>query len=213
MPTSTTNGSRSRSSSTARNEVLEMLKEDHKKAKKAFRDFEKLDAEQDADACAAIVQQTCAELTLHATLEEECFYPAVRQALADDADLLDEAEVEHQSAKDLIEKLQGMQPGDAKFAASFTVLGEYVAHHVKEEESEMFPKLTRAKIDWDALSDQMSARRAELEEQLLPEPAEDEQGTRGTTTRASASTRGASAGRRSAGESARPQAADDEEKE
>ncbi len=161
------------SSASARNEAIEMLKADHKRVKKAFRDFEKLDPNEDAEQCQAIVEQVCAELTVHARLEEECFYPAARGAL-EEPDLIDEAEVEHQSAKDLIAQLQGMGPGDDKYAAKFTVLGEYINHHVKEEEGEMFPQLSRAKLDWDALLQEMTDRRAELMHELMPEQAGEE---------------------------------------
>lgn len=154
----------------ARDEVLALLKEDHKRAKKAFKDFEKLDAEKQPDQCRQLVEQTCGELMVHATLEEELFYPALRQALKEQ-DLLDEAEVEHASAKQLIEQLQsGLQSDalDGKFAATFTVLGEYVMHHVKEEESEMFEQCEKARgVDWAALGEQMKARKEELAQEFL----------------------------------------------
>lgn len=161
-------------SASARNEIIEMLKTDHKRAKKNFRDFEKLDPDEDAEQCRAIVEETCAMLTVHARLEEECFYPQVRQGL-EEPDLVDEAEVEHQTAKDLIAQLQGMSPGDEKYAARFTVLGEYIQHHVKEEEGEMFPQVSRAKLDWDSMLRQMTERRAELTEELMPDEAAGEQ--------------------------------------
>ena len=154
-----------RSTASSRNEVLEMLKEDHKRAKKAFRDFSKLHEEGDQAACQALAEQTCKELQLHMRLEEEVFYPAARGGL-DEEDLIDEAEVEHGSAKTLIEQLRSLTPDDAKFAATFTVLGEYIKHHVKEEESEMFEQLGRSKVDWDALLEEMLARRMELESEL-----------------------------------------------
>lgn len=157
---------RRRGAAGIRDEILATLMEDHKRAKKAFRDFEKLDAAKQSDECRTLVQQTCAELTVHATLEEEVFYPAVRRALKE-ADLIDEAEVEHASAKELIGQLQGMGPGDDKFAAKFVVLGEYVKHHIKEEESEMFPKLERARLDWEGLAEEMTSRRESLTAQLL----------------------------------------------
>jgi Hemerythrin HHE cation binding domain len=99
--------------------------------------------------------------------EEEVFYPAARQSI-EDVDLIDEAEVEHATAKDLIEQLSSMSVNDDKFAAKFRVLGEYINHHVREEEGEMFPEFTRAKTDWAALCDEMHSRRAELEEEFLP---------------------------------------------
>lgn len=144
-----------------------MLKDDHKRAKKAFRDFERLDPEKDPEACAQLVAQCCAELTLHATLEEELLYPAARNVLADEA-LIDEAEVEHASAKELISQLQQMQPDEEKFAARFTVLGEYLKHHIKEEEGEIFPRLSGAKLDWQALQAQILARREQLSDELMP---------------------------------------------
>jgi hypothetical protein len=151
-----------------------MLKDDHKRVKKAFKSFEKLDPQEDMEECEAIVQHTCAELQVHAALEEEVFYPAVRAAL-DEQDLLDEAEVEHMTAKELIHQLETMSPDEDKYAARFTVLGEYVQHHVKEEEKEMFPKLQKAKIDWPMLQQEMEARREELMAELMPEEEEEEE--------------------------------------
>ena len=167
---STTSGNRaaSRAESSARAEIIGMLKEDHKRAKKAFRQFEKLDPHEDAEECQADVEQTSAELKVHTALEEELLYPAARRLLSEE-DLIDEAEVEHATAKSLIEQLGGMTPDDEKYAATFKVLGEYVNHHVKEEENEIFPQLGRAKGEWQGLCDEMNSRRDELMQQLLPE--------------------------------------------
>ena len=96
-----------------------------------------------------------------AEVEEEIFYPAVRAAIDDD-DLMNEAEVEHASAKDLIAQLQEMASSDPMYQAKVTVLGEYIEHHVKEEESEMFSKAKKAKMDLDALGEQMTERKEEL---------------------------------------------------
>jgi hemerythrin-like domain-containing protein len=171
-----------RTATTARTELLNMLKQDHKKAKKAFHDFERLDKRGQADECQALVMQTCAELSLHAALEEELFYPAIRPAMREQG-LIAEAEVEHACAKTLIADLQQMAPEDPAYAATFKVLGEYLQHHIKEEESEIFPQLTRAKLDWDGLQQQMSQRRESLEAELLhgqqqarPMPAHEPQG-------------------------------------
>ena len=98
---------------------------------------------------------------MHAEIEEEIFYPAVREATHED-DLLDEAEVEYASAKDLIHQLESMQLSDDLYDAKVTVLGEYIDHHVKEEEGEMFPKAKKTKLDMDALGIQMAKRKAEL---------------------------------------------------
>ena len=171
--TSTPQRGNSRANASARNEIIEMLKEDHKRAKKAFRDFERLD-KSDQEACREIVEQVCNELTLHTTLEEELLYPAAREALKE-PDLVNEAEVEHGSAKQLIEQLKALSPDDEKYAATFTVLGEYIKHHVKEEETEMFPQLEKARgVDWDALCDEMNGRREELMQELMPEDIEDD---------------------------------------
>ena len=150
--------------SSAREQVLELLKEDHKHVKKHFREFEKMEPEQDPQACHALVMRVCDELEVHARIEEELFYPAARRALAEKEgeDLIDEAEVEHNSLKQLIAELRGLTPQDPKFKANFTVLGEYVKHHVKEEEGEMFEKLGRAKIDWEPLLQDMLDRQQEL---------------------------------------------------
>jgi len=94
-------------------------------------------------------------------VEEEIFYPAVREAIGD-GDLLDEAAVEHGSAKALIARLEGMEPGDDCYDATVTVLGEYVRHHVREEQREMFPEARKAAIDLKALGAQIAARKAEL---------------------------------------------------
>ena len=173
MPTTEKTSRSSGTAASAREEVLNMLKDDHKRAKKAFRDFEKLDGQKQPDECRQLVEQTCGELQVHTTLEEELFYPAVRQALKEQ-DLLDEAEVEHNSAKQLIEQLQTLQQDgqmDGKFAATFTVLGEYVKHHIKEEEGELFEQCEKAgnKVDWAALGEQMKTRKAELMEELMPQ--------------------------------------------
>ena len=100
-------------------------------------------------------------LIVHATIEEELFYPAARDAI-DDESLLNEAEVEHQSAKELIAQIQASDPSDALYDAQVKVLGEYVNHHVKEEEGELFPKVQQAGVKLEELGAEMSARQEEL---------------------------------------------------
>ncbi|MGQ0750755.1 MAG: hemerythrin domain-containing protein [Betaproteobacteria bacterium] len=141
-----------------RTDALAMLKADHDKVKKMFKDFEKLD---ESEEKAQLVRQACAELKVHTRLENEIVYPAVREAIEDD-DLMDEALVEHQAAKELISQLEQMEPGDEMYDAKFTVLGEYVNHHIAEEQKEMFPKARKAKIDLAGLGEQMLARKQEL---------------------------------------------------
>ena len=149
----------------AKMDAIGMLVADHKKVQKAFKDFEKLKEGNNKRAKSEIVRQTCADLTVHATVEEEIFYPAARKAIKD-ADLMDEATVEHAGAKDLIAQLESMQPGDDLYDAKFTVLGESVNHHVKEEQNEMFTKVRKTKLDLNALGEQMAQRKAELESKI-----------------------------------------------
>jgi hemerythrin-like domain-containing protein len=141
--------------------AITLLMEDHEYVKKAFRAFEKMDHE-DHDAMKALVSQVCAALKVHTKVEEELFYPAARKALKDE-DLMNEAEVEHDSAKTLIRQLERMKPDDPKYVATFTVLGEYVKHHVKEEESEIFPKARRRRIDLQRLGSRLMARKIQLQ--------------------------------------------------
>ena len=98
---------------------------------------------------------------MHAQIEEEIFYPAAREALPSD-DLLDEAKVEHDSAKGLIAQIESSTPGDELFDAQVTVLGEYVKHHIKEEQNELFPKLRRARMDLKALGQALAERKDAL---------------------------------------------------
>jgi len=141
--------------------AISLLEEDHKYVRKAFRDFEKMDHE-DTEAVQALVQQVCAALEAHTKVEEEIFYPAARKALKDGGDLLAEAEVEHDSAKDLMRKLRRLEPGSEEYIATFTVLGEYVNHHIKEEEAEMFPKARRRGMNLELLGKKLMARKVAL---------------------------------------------------
>ena len=100
---------------------------------------------------------------MHAQIEEEIFYPQVREAINDD-DLLDEAEVEHSTAKNLIAQLTDMNPDDDLYDAKVKVLGEYIDHHVKEEREEMFVKARKTNLDLVAMADELSARKIELTE-------------------------------------------------
>lgn len=147
-------------------DAITILTEDHKKVKKMFVDFAKLMKSEDKELeKGTLVQQICVELMVHTQIEEEIFYPAVRAAI-DDHDLMDEADVEHAGAKDLIAQLVGMEPGDDHFDAKVTVLGENIEHHVQEEQDEMFPKARQAKLDLAALGAQMLERKQELQASL-----------------------------------------------
>ena len=142
--------------------AINLLTEDHANVRKMFKQFERMKEKMDDAEKAELVQKICTELTLHAQVEEEIFYPAAREAL-EEQDLLDEAEVEHASAKALIAQLQGMKPGDDLFDAKVTVLGEYVEHHVKEEEKQLFPKVKKAKLDLEHLGDKIQERKLALQ--------------------------------------------------
>ena len=141
--------------------AIALLTEDHKKVKQMFKDFEKLKEGKSTARKAALVKQICLELTIHAKVEEEIFYPAVRDAIDDD-DLMDEADVEHAGAKDLIAQLESMAPGDDHYDAKVTVLSEYINHHVKEEQDEMFPKVRKAKVDVATLGERIAQRKQAL---------------------------------------------------
>jgi len=143
-------------------DAIKLLKDDHKEVKTYFKQYETL--EDDAER-RALADKICTALTVHATVEEEIFYPAVREAIDDD-DLLDEAEVEHASAKQLIAEIQAMNVTDRLFDAKVTVLGEYIDHHVEEEETEMFPESRDSDLDLQALGAQMAERKAALLAQL-----------------------------------------------
>ncbi|MFN3493484.1 MAG: hemerythrin domain-containing protein [Hydrogenophaga sp.] len=142
-----------------------LLDNDHKAVKKMFKAYEELmpsKARGVAQKKLELAREICRALTVHATIEEEIFYPALRNALKE-TDLLAEAEVEHATAKDLISQIEAMAEVDEMFDAKVTVLGEYIDHHVKEEKNEMFPKARAAKsLDLVAMRDELQARKEEL---------------------------------------------------
>jgi hemerythrin-like domain-containing protein len=142
-------------------DAIELLIDDHKKVKKLFKEFEKLAKQDNTDAKVEIAMQICEELTIHASIEEEIFYPAARRAIKDD-DMLNEAVVEHATAKDLIAQIQEMEGDDDMYDAKVKVLSEYINHHVEEEEGEMFPKARKAKMDLEGIGAQLLERKEEL---------------------------------------------------
>jgi hemerythrin superfamily protein len=150
----------------AQMDAIELLLADHRNVEKLFKDYEKL-VEDDGsyNEKEALAATICAELTVHAQIEEEIFYPAARDIL-DEEDLVDEAVVEHASAKDLIAQLSDMAPDDDLYDAKIKVLSELIEHHVEEEEDEMFPKLKKARLDTAALGQQMAERKQELMDEL-----------------------------------------------
>jgi hypothetical protein len=141
-------------------DALALLKEDHDRVEKALREFEKLDRH-DTEGCRRLVASVCECLKAHSMLEEDLFYPALREAI-DDEEIVNEAAVEHETAAMLIEQLENMDADDPNYHATFTVLGEYVRHHVREEEGEMFAQARRSGMDLAALAARMRNRKDEL---------------------------------------------------
>lgn len=144
-------------------DAIALLKADHAEVKKCFKAYEKLvKADADGSERQAMADQICTLLSVHAQIEEEIFYPAAREVLGEEVDLVDEADVEHASAKDLIAQIRAMQPDEDHYDAKVKVLGEYIDHHVQEEQDEMFPKVKKAGLDTKAVGLQLSERKGEL---------------------------------------------------
>jgi len=135
-----------------------MLRADHKRVSALFEEYEKARV---VTKKKDLVSKICTELTIHAQLEEEIFYPAVKKALKDH-ELVPEATVEHATLKDLIAQVKDVEPDGDLFDAKIKVLSEYVKHHVKEEQNEMFPKAKATKLDMKELGARMAARKDEL---------------------------------------------------
>ena len=152
---------------TGKTDAIKLLTEDHKEVKKLFDEYKKL-AEKQAPAQERqeLATRICAMLTVHTTIEEELFYPLAREALGEDDDLIDEAAVEHASAKDLIAQIENSSPDEPLYDAKVTVLGEYIQHHVKEEEGELFPKVRKSELDLAVLGAEMAERKQALEATL-----------------------------------------------
>lgn len=146
-------------------DAIDLLLNDHLEVDSLFSEFDSLDEGEEEDA-EDVIDDACMELEVHDKLETEIFYPAVREAAGDDEeieDMLDEAEDEHEAVRDLIEKLQDIDPDDDARDALFTTLIEQVKHHVEEEETELFPKVKKLKgLDLEALGAEMKERKAEL---------------------------------------------------
>jgi hemerythrin-like domain-containing protein len=132
--------------------------------KKLFKQYQALvdGSGQESDK-RELADQICKALEIHSQIEEEIFYPAVRAAIDDD-ELMDEALVEHASAKDLVAQIQSMSPGDELYDARVTVLGEYINHHVDEEQGEIFP-MAKKSVDTKELGETLERRKMELESQ------------------------------------------------
>jgi hemerythrin superfamily protein len=195
--------------SDAPRDAVALLKQDHRTVEALFDQFE--DAE-DAEQ-SQLAERICQLLTVHTQIEEEILYPAAREAFSEDEqeeELVNEAQVEHNSAKELIARIEGMTPDDETFKATVKVLGEYVKHHVKEEETEMFPALKKSEVDLKEMGSQLQERKLALmerlgiEEQEARAPAAERKSTSRASSRTSGSkSRQARAGSRSKSASSR----------
>jgi len=167
----TKGGSKTKKTGTKKREplALQILAKDHKLVGGMFKRFERLD-EDDVAEKEAIMREICSALTVHAMVEEEIFYRELRGALGEDEqseDSLDEATVEHASLKALIGQLEHADVEDELVCAKVKVLGEYVKHHVAEEEDEIFKQARKAKskgLDLDEMGERMKARKEQLQE-------------------------------------------------
>ena len=139
--------------------AAKLLKQDHREVEGWFDEYEQLDA--DAEKL-ELFNQIALALKVHTKLEEEIFYAEERGSVEDD--LLDEAQVEHDGAKNLIAEIEAMKPSENLYDAKVKVLGEYIKHHVKEEEQPggIFAQAKRGEVDLEAMGERLKARKEEL---------------------------------------------------
>jgi hemerythrin superfamily protein len=146
----------------ARIDAVELLTQQHREVEEMFERFEKM-TDRAKVSKKKLADEICTARIMHTTIEEEIFYPATREASEDTEDMVDEAVVEHASAKDLIAQIMEMDPDDDLYDAKVKVLSEMIEHHVEEEEKEMFPKTRQLKLDMETLGQEMKARQQEIE--------------------------------------------------
>ena len=139
--------------------ATQLIRQDHKKVEGLFKKFQQTKG---AQAKRRLAENAMAELEVHAALEEEIFYPAVKKEV-EDGSLVQEAIEEHQTVKQLISELKGMDQADEEFESQFSQLVENVQHHVEEEENEMLPKVEESELDLNSLGQQMSQRKQEMQ--------------------------------------------------
>lgn len=158
MSLNTDNSSVTKSQSNSKQEATALLKADHKLVANLFDDYEQTNSKSKKKQ---LVEQICKELSIHAQVEEEIFYPAVQKALKDH-EIVPEAIVEHSTLKDLIAAVKGVEPDGDMYDAKIKVMSEYVKHHVKEEESEMFVEAKSTSLDMVQLGTLMNERKTQL---------------------------------------------------
>ena len=149
---------KSTGSSSTGPDAIALLRADHKRVAALYEQYENT---RSASKKKTIVATICQELSIHAQVEEEIFYPAVKAALKD-KEMVPEAQVEHASLKELIAQVKDKEPDGEMFDAKIKVMSEYTNHHVKEEQTEMFPKAQKTKLDMKALGAKIAARKEEL---------------------------------------------------
>lgn len=152
-------------------DAIALLRKDHDEVQRMFEEFESADEDRKFELAAEI----CQALTVHTTIEEEIFYPQVREAI-DAEDLMLEAEVEHDTAHYLIERIQEGEIDELQLSAMIKVLKEYVGHHVNEEQRKMFPRVKRTSLDLEAIGRELLERKHELEAELASAMAGDAAG-------------------------------------
>jgi hypothetical protein len=145
--------------------ALELLEADHSEVEGYFEQYEQLE---DVAEKEELALKICLALQVHAQVEEEIFYPAAREAI-EKPELIDEALVEHASAKQLIAEIEDMEAEDELYDAKVKVLGEQVSHHIGEEEDELFPEVENSELDLEALGKKMADRKAALLKQAAEE--------------------------------------------
>jgi hemerythrin superfamily protein len=187
-------------------DAVALLKQDHRTVEMLFDEFE--DAEEQEQS--QLAERICNMLTVHAQIEEEIVYPAAKQAFEEEEelDLVNEAAVEHASAKDLIAKIEAMSPEDEAFKATVKVLSEYIKHHVKEEENELFPALKQTDLDLKEMGAQLAERKFALMEEMgieaeePPAPKRKKSNSRASKSASASKARQARAGSRKTAKSA-----------
>jgi len=147
-----------RASTSSGQDAIALLRADHKKVSELYAQYESTRSPAKKKALVATI---CLELSVHARVEEEIFYPAVKAALKD-KEMIPEAQVEHASLKELIAQVKDREPDGEMFDAKIKVMSEYTKHHVKEEQNEIFPAAKKTRLDMLDLGARIAARKEEL---------------------------------------------------